>query len=169
MNYCGLEKCDTLNGSGFHVSIWVSGCNHTPKCPYCQNRNAWDFNYGKEFTQETIEEIVTAMDKPYINALSIIGGEPMDNLGDGSMFKLLETIKEKFHNDKKIWCWTGRIFDELATDNEKKFLSYIDVLIDGEYDYTKKNLNRAWANSTNQRVIDVKKTLEKGEVVLWDI
>lgn len=166
MNYCGLDTCDVLNGIGFRVSLFCSGCRKIPKCEFCQNRNAWNFHYGQPFTSKTKRIILDALSKPYISGLSLLGGEVTDNLSDGIIFDLLETIKKKYPQ-KTIWAWTGYRIEDLASDIHKKFLSYLDVLIDGEYDYKRKNLNKAWANSENQRVIDVPKTLSTGKVVLY--
>lgn len=151
MNYCGLDTCDVLNGNGFRVSLFCSGCGKVPKCKYCQNSKAWDFNYGQPFTEETKNTILNALSNDYISGLSLLGGEVTDNLDDGVIFDLLETVKNKYP-EKNIWAWTGYKIEELTSDNHKKFLTYLDVLIDGEFDYTKKNLNRAWANSENQRI-----------------
>ena len=167
MNYCGLDTCDVLNGIGFRVSLFCSGCNKIPKCMYCQNSKAWDFNYGKPFTDETKNIILNALSKPYISGLSLLGGEVTDNLSDGIIFDLLDNVKSLYPN-KTIWSWTGYNIENLTSNLHKKFLSYIDVLIDGEFRYDEKNLNRAWANSNNQRIIDVKKTLAENKVVLWE-
>lgn len=151
MNYCGLDTCDVLNGVGFRVSLFCSGCAKIPKCKYCQNSKAWDFNYGQPFTKETKNIILEALSKPYISGLSLLGGEVTDNLDDGVIFDLLESAREQ-SPQKTIWAWTGYQIENLTSENHHKFLSYLDVLIDGEYDYKQKNLNRAWANSENQRI-----------------
>jgi anaerobic ribonucleoside-triphosphate reductase activating protein len=153
--YSGLDLCDTLNGEGFRVSLFCSGCNKNPKCKYCQNCSAWDFKHGTEFTKETKDLIIGALSKPYISGLSLLGGEVTDNLEDGTIFDLLDTIKGRFP-EKTIWAWTGYIMEELTTENHLKFFKYLDVLIDGEFDYTKKNLNNPWRNSENQRLIKFK-------------
>lgn len=167
MNYCGLDTCDVLNGPGFRVSLFCSGCAKDPKCTYCQNSKAWDFSYGQKFTEETEQQILDALSKDYITGFSILGGEPTDNLSDGTLFHLLDKITILFPN-KTIWAWTGYNLEDLKSPEKMRFLTYIDFLVDGEYMYTMKNLNRAWANSTNQRIIDMKATLEKGELVLWE-
>lgn len=166
MHYADIKHCDVLNGEGFRTSLFVSGCAKNPKCKYCQNSIAWDFNFGKEFTEKEKNEIFEEQKKPYVEGISLLGGEPTDNLEDGVLLDFLKEYKEKFPY-KTIWCWTGYKIEELTSYNHKKLLSYLDVLIDGEYDYTKKNLNRAWANSENQRIINVQETLKRGEVVLW--
>lgn len=151
MNYCGLDTCDVLNGIGFRITLFCSGCAKTPKCEFCQNRKAWNFNYGQPFTSKTKKIILDALSKPYISGLSLLGGEVTDNLEDGVMFDLLDSVKKQYP-EKTIWAWTGYKIEDLTSDIHKKFLSYLDVLIDGEYDYRQKNLNRAWANSENQRI-----------------
>ena len=151
--------CDTLNGVGFRTSLFVSGCGKEPKCKYCQNKKAWDFNYGNKFTEKEKNMIFKEQEKPWMKGISLLGGEVTDNLDDGVLLDFLKEYKEKFPT-KDIWCWTGYKLEDLTSDNHKKLLSYVDVLIDGEYDYTKKNLNRAWANSENQRIF---RKNERGE------
>lgn len=151
LNYCGLDNCDVLNGEGFRVSLFVSGCNKNPKCKYCQNSLAWDFNYGKPFTEETKNKILEYLSKDYIDGISLLGGEITDNLDDGTLFDLLYNIKKKYPN-KTIWGWTGYNIEDLTKPNHIKLLSYIDVLIDGEFRIEEKNLNNAWRNSENQRL-----------------
>lgn len=160
MNYSGISECDILNGIGFRVSLFVSGCNKTPKCKYCQNSEAWDFNYGNKFTYKTKQYILNLMSKDYISGLSLLGGEVTDNLDDGVIFDLLDDIKKQYPN-KTIWAWTGYKIEDLTKETHLKFLSYLDILVDGEYDYQQKDLNRAWANSRNQRIIKVKEYLKE--------
>ena len=159
MNYASIMLCDTLNGVGFRTSLFVSGCGKEPKCKYCQNKKAWDFNYGNKFTEKEKNMIFKEQEKPWMKGISLLGGEVTDNLDDGVLLEFLKEYKEKFPT-KDIWCWTGYKLEDLTSDNHKKLLSYVDVLIDGEYDYTKKNLNRAWANSVNQRIV---RKNERGE------
>ena len=159
MNYAAIMLCDTLNGVGFRTSLFVSGCGKKPKCKYCQNKEEWDFNYGNKFTEKEKNMIFKEQEKPWMKGISLLGGEVTDNLDDGVLLEFLKEYKEKFPT-KDIWCWTGYKLEDLTSDNHKKLLSYVDVLIDGEYDYTKKNLNRAWANSENQRIF---RKNERGE------
>ena len=137
--------------------IFVVDFNTTHK--YCQNKKAWDFNYGNKFTEKEKNMIFKEQEKPWMKGISLLGGEVTDNLDDGVLLEFLKEYKEKFPT-KDIWCWTGYKLEDLTSDNHKKLLSYVDVLIDGEYDYTKKNLNRAWANSENQRIF---RKNERGE------
>lgn len=166
MNYSGIDFCDTLNGVGFRVSLFCSGCGKIPKCEFCQNSKAWDFNYGKLFTEETKIEIINALSLSYISGLSLLGGEVTDNLEDGTIFDLLDLIK-KIYPKKTIWAWTGYKYEDLNSPLHKKFISYLDILIDGEFIYNKKNLKRPWANSENQRIIDIKKTLRENKIILY--
>ena len=138
-----------------------------PKCEFCQNSKAWDFNYGQPFTEKTKYEVMEALSKPYILGLSLLGGEVTDNLKDGIIFDLLGSVKKVYPN-KTIWAWTGYRFEDLTNELHRNFLKYLDVLIDGEFVYKQKNLNRAWANSDNQRIIDVQKTLKEKKICLWD-
>ena len=163
MNYCGIDTCDVLNGIGFRVSLFCSGCGKIPKCKYCQNSAAWDFNYGEKYTEETEQMILEALSKDYISGLSLLGGEVTDNLADGDIFKLLKKVKELYPN-KTIWAWSGYKIEEFNDSLRKEFLTYLDVLVDGEYDYTQKNLNRPWGNSQNQRIIDVPHYLSTMEI-----
>lgn len=165
MNYSGIEECDVLDGEGFRVSLFVSGCGKIPKCKYCQNEKAWNFNYGHKFTKDTKDYILNCMSKDYIDGISLLGGEITDNLEDGIIFDLLDSIKILYPT-KSIWAWTGYKYENLTSDNHKKFLSYLDILVDGEYDYTRKDLNRAWGNSSNQRIIDVQQSLKQNKIIL---
>jgi len=167
MNYCGLELCDVLNGEGFRVSLFSSGCRMIPKCKYCQNKKAWSFDYGKPFTDETKELILSELGKPYISGLSLLGGEVTDNLEDGQIIDLCRTVKQMYPQ-KTIWCWSGYLWEGLIRKPLcRKLFMYVDVLIDGRYEYRQRNLNRAWANSENQRVINVQESIKQDTVILY--
>jgi len=165
--YSEVYECDTLNGIGFRVSIFCSGCGKENKCKYCQNSKAWNFDYGKLYTSDTEKQILNALSKPYIDGISLLGGEITDNLEDGHIFDLLDIVKEKYPN-KTIWCWTGYIYEDIINVPLKlKLLGYVDVLIDGEFIYEKKDLNVAWANSSNQRIINVPQSLQQNTIILY--
>lgn len=167
MHYSRINNFDVLNGEGFRVTLFVSGCNKKPKCRNCQNPQAWCFKHGFEFTNKTKETILKALDNKAINGLSLSGGEITDNLEDGTIFNLLDEVKILYPN-KTIWAWSGYTYEEIIKDPLKaKLMRYINVLIDGEFIPELKDLNRPWGNSSNQRVIDVNKSLETGEVVLY--
>lgn len=169
MNYEKIINADTLNGKGFRVSLFVSGCGKIPKCKFCHNQIAWDFKSGFLFTEEEEEAIIRLCSQAYIDGLSLLGGEPTDNLEDGTLFRLLDRFKREVPN-KTVWLWSGYTFEEIIKNPiKKKFLHYIDVLVDGEYDYTKKNLNNAFRNSENQRMIDVQASLKEDKVILYNL
>lgn len=172
MNYGEIKKCDIANGEGVRVSLFVSGCTH--HCPGCFNEDTWDFNYGKEFTQETEEEILEALSLDYINGLSLLGGEPFEPQNQEVLVKLLRKVKEQYPA-KDIWCYSGYLFDkELLGESRARcgctdeMLSMLDVLVDGRFVEALKDITLVFRGSSNQRVIDVKQSLECGEVVLWE-
>ena len=172
MNYGEIKKCDIANGEGVRVSLFVSGCTH--HCPGCFNEDTWDFNYGKEFTQETEEEILEALSLDYINGLSLLGGEPFEPQNQEVLVKLLRKVKEQYPA-KDIWCYSGYLFDkELVGESRARcgctdeMLSMLDVLVDGRFVEALKDITLVFRGSSNQRVIDVKQSLERGEVVLWE-
>ena len=172
MNYGEIKKCDIANGEGVRVSLFVSGCTH--HCPGCFNEDTWDFNYGKEFTQETEEEILEALSLDYINGLSLLGGEPFEPQNQEVLVKLLRKVKEQYPA-KDIWCYSGYLFDkELLGESRARcgctdeMLSMLDVLVDGRFVEALKDITLVFRGSSNQRVIDVKQSLERGEVGLWE-
>lgn len=172
MNYATIKTNDVANGEGVRVSLFVSGCTH--RCEGCFNREAWDFNYGQRFGDEQIDFILNALDKPHIRGLSLLGGEPFEPQNQPELLKLLRCFRQRFP-EKDVWCYSGYDFeDDILTlklgdpDITKEMLSYIDILVDGRFIKELKNLNLRFKGSSNQRIIDVKKSLEKGEVVLWN-
>lgn len=164
MHYSDIETCDIANGPGVRLSIWVSGCGF--HCPGCFNKEAWDPNHGKPFTEETIEYILYHLKPKEISGLSILGGEPLyfTNIRDVSL--LCKRVKEEYGDKKSIWLWTGNVWENLTGLNSQyHFLENIDVIIDGLYDKSKRNLSLKYSGSENQRVIDVKKTLKENHIV----
>lgn len=168
MKYATIKKYDVANGPGVRVSIFVSGCNH--HCKGCFNEEAWDFNYGTEFTDETISTIIDAMKPDYISGLSILGGEPFEHVNQVGLLKLVKRVKEVYPY-KDIWAYSGFLFDRDIVGKQSKIfpetselLKYIDVLVDGKFVEDKKNPNLYFRGSSNQRIIDVKESLEFGEV-----
>jgi anaerobic ribonucleoside-triphosphate reductase activating protein len=171
MNYAQIKNNDIANGPGIRVSLFVSGCTH--RCPGCFNEEAWDFNYGKPFTQETVDEILAMLSPDRIRGLTLLGGEPFEPQNQGPIVELLRQIKSRYPN-KSIWAFSGYLFDRdiLAGrlgDREitMEYLSYLDVLVDGPFVMAKKDLNLRFRGSSNQRLIDVPASLESGTVVLW--
>ncbi|SEQ09405.1 anaerobic ribonucleoside-triphosphate reductase activating protein [Lachnospiraceae bacterium RM5] len=172
MNYADIKKYDVANGPGVRISLFVSGCSHF--CKGCFNEIAWDYNYGKEFTDDTINEIVEFLDNPHIAGLTILGGEPMDPKNQDALVPLVKKVKE-LYPDKTIWCFTGYLFDKDLLENmykenpsTRELLSRFDVMVDGEFVEDLKNLNLKFKGSSNQRTIDVQASLKEGKVVLID-
>ena len=162
MRYNKIRKMDISNGPGVRVSIFMQGCVFN--CKNCFNPDTHDFNGGKEFTDETIDRILELCDQEYIAGLSILGGEPMHPKNIEGTTKLAKAFKEKFPN-KTIWSWSGFLFDRDLKD--KEVMKYIDVLVDGQYKDELHDFRLEWRGSSNQRVIDVQKSLKKNEVVLY--
>ncbi len=162
MNYAALKKFDIANGPGVRVSLFVSGCRH--HCKNCFNREAWDFDFGKPFTKEIGEEILAELGKDYIKGLSLLGGEPFEPENRAALTELLKRVKEKFPQ-KPVWCYTGFEFEILTDQTAREMLSLIDVLVDGKFVEELKSPDLIFRGSSNQRIIDVKKSLEAGEVI----
>ena len=162
MRYNKIRKMDISNGPGVRVSIFMQGCVFN--CKNCFNPETHDFNGGKEFTGETIDRILELCDQEYIAGLSILGGEPMHPKNIEGTTKLAKAFKEKFPN-KTIWSWSGFLFD--CDLKDKEVMKYIDVLVDGQYKDELHDFRLEWRGSSNQRVIDVQKSLKKNEVVLY--
>lgn len=164
MKYAKIRKMDISNGEGVRVSLFVQGCSF--HCKNCFNPETWDFNGGKEFTTAEIQKIIELADKDYIAGLSILGGEPLHNNNVDEVFHIVATFKEKFPN-KDIWLWTGFKFEDAIKDSKRKsILCNIDVLIDGQFEEDKKDLTLKWRGSSNQRVIDCKKSLAENKIIL---
>ncbi len=174
MNYGEIKKFDIANGPGVRVSLFVSGCRH--HCKNCFNEATWDFSFGKPFTQDTVQEILKALSPDYIAGFSLLGGEPFEPENQPEIIKLLSEIRRRFPN-KDIWCYTGFLFDKelmdgnsrAKTENTQKMLENIDVLVDGRFIEEQKNISLKFRGSENQRIIDVKKSLETGAVRIYDI
>ncbi len=172
MYYGEIKKCDIANGEGVRVSLFVSGCTH--HCPGCFNEATWDFHYGKEFTEETEKELLDALEPSYINGLSLLGGEPFEPENQKALVPFLRKVKERYPG-KNIWCYSGYLYDsQLLSESRARceytdeMLSMIDVLVDGRFVESLKDITLVFRGSSNQRIIDVKKSLESGDVVLWE-
>ena len=172
MNYAGIKYCDVANGEGVRVSLFVSGCTH--HCKECFNKEAWDFHYGNPFTQKEIDRILEYLKPNYIAGLSLLGGEPMEPVNQEGILPLLRVVKQTYP-EKNIWCYTGYLFDKDVLDKmckesevTKEIVSYLDIVVDGEFMIDRKNLKINFRGSDNQRIIDVKKTLDAGEIVHWE-
>lgn len=164
MNYIDIKKNDIANGEGIRVSLFVSGCTH--KCKGCFNTKAWDFNSGETFTNETLNEIIEALKPNYIKGLSLLGGEPFEIENVNPLIEIVKKIKKEYPK-KDIWAYSGYTYEELIKNNEKKeLINLIDVLVDGKFILELKNPSLAFRGSSNQRIIDIKKTIKKGCIVL---
>lgn len=154
-----------VDGEGVRCSLYVSGCLFA--CKGCYNRVAQNFNYGQEYTEELQERILDDLAAPYCQGLTLLGGEPF--LNTQILIPLCQAVRERFGDSKDIWSWTGYYWDEMMQESDDKLelLNLIDVLVDGRFDITKKDLTLQFRGSSNQRIIDVKKSLESGEVVIW--
>ncbi len=172
MYYGEIKKCDIANGEGVRVSLFVSGCTH--HCPGCFNEATWDFHYGKEFTEETEKELLDALEPSYINGLSLLGGEPFEPENQKALVPFLRKVKERYPG-KNIWCYSGYLYDsQLLSESRARceytdeMLSMIDVLVDGRFVESLKDITLVFRGSSNQRIIDVKRSLADGGVVLWE-
>ena len=161
MGYNKIRKMDISDGPGVRVSIFMQGCAFN--CKNCFNPETHDFKGGKEFTDETINRILELSDNDNIEGLSILGGEPMHPRNIENTTKLAKAFKEKYPN-KNVWAWSGFKFDKDLKD--KEVTKYLDVLVDGPFQQENRNLSLTMRGSSNQRVIDVKKSLAEEKIVL---
>lgn len=179
MNYSQIRSMDISNGEGVGIALFVQGCNF--HCASCFNQDTWDFNGGKEWTEKTKETFLKLADKPYIKRVSFLGGECLANENLEGIYDLIKDVKELFP-DKKIWMYTGytweSIFNPIVTDNldlkrdrfielRKMIVKMTDILIDGRYIHTQRDMNLKFRGSKNQRVIDVKESLKQDKIVLY--
>ena len=173
MYYGNLKKCDIANGIGVRVTLFVSGC--TNHCPDCFQPQTWDFHFGRPFTADTEREIFAELDKPYVNGLTVLGGEPFEPENQRDLLPLLQEVRRRYP-DKSIWCFTGfQLEDELLRDGSHprcqvtdRLLSCIDVLVDGRFVAAEKDISLQFRGSRNQRVLDLPKTLAAGQPVIWE-
>ncbi len=169
MNYATIKNCDIANGPGIRVSLFVSGCTH--RCPGCFNEVAWDFAYGKPFTEETAEQILDMLRPSYIRGLTLLGGEPFEPQNQSAVVELLRRIRQELP-EKSIWAFSGYLFEKDMLSGRigdvSEYLSYLDVLVDGPFVQEKKNLSLRFRGSENQRIIDMKASLAAGQTILWD-
>ena len=179
MRYASIRSMDISNGAGLGIALFVQGCHF--HCINCFNQETWDFNGGKEWTQEIEDEFINLISSnPYIDRVSILGGEPLCNENVITIFNLIKTIKLNFPK-KKIWCYTGYTWEQIFNDIQLDDFNYtlynafrqdavkmIDVLVDGQYMDELRDLTLSFRGSSNQRVIDVQKSIESNSIVLWE-
>lgn len=161
MNYGTIKNCDIANGPGVRVSLFVSGCRH--HCKGCFNPETWDFSYGRPFTEETADEIISLLKPAYIQGFSLLGGEPFEPENQPELAKFLRRIRETYP-EKDIWCYTGYLYDvdlaeggKVYTEVTDEMLGCIDVLVDGEFIEAEKDLTLVFRGSRNQRILELKK------------
>lgn len=170
MYYSTIKDCDIANGIGVRITLFVSGC--TNHCKNCFQPQTWNFDFGEPFTEETEEKLLEMLKPDYINGLTLLGGEPMEPQNQRALVPFLKRVREAYPN-KNIWCFTGFTYEVLKTDGSHprcevtdEMLSLIDVLVDGRYVDELKDLTLQFRGSSNQRLIDMVKTRENGEVTL---
>ena len=172
MNYCNIKKFDIANGEGVRTTLFVSGC--TNRCEHCFQPETWDFNYGNEFTEEVADEVIRSLEPYYVNGLTLLGGEPFEPKNQPTLTAFLKRVRKEMPN-KNIWCFTGFTLDgELTKDGAyprteytDEMLSLIDVLVDGRFVNSLKNISLRFRGSENQRVIDLNETRRTGKIVLY--
>ncbi len=172
MNYCNIKYCDIANGEGVRTTLFVSGC--TNHCAECFQPETWDFHYGEPFTKEQEDAIIKSLEPYYINGLTLLGGEPMEPSNQRALVPFLRRVREACPN-KSIWCFTGFTLEELFREGSHprcevtdEMLSMIDVLVDGRFVRELKDISLRFRGSSNQRIIDLPKTLQTGEITPWD-
>ncbi|MBU5361578.1 anaerobic ribonucleoside-triphosphate reductase activating protein [Enterococcus raffinosus] len=155
-----------VDGEGVRNSLYVSGCPFA--CEGCFNAASQNFRYGKPFTQELEDQLIADTAHDYVQGVTFLGGEPF--LNTQVCLKVINRLRAEFGDTKDIWSWSGYTFEELLLDSDDKLemLSKIDILVDGRFELSKKNLMLQFRGSSNQRIIDVKKSLAQGEVVIWE-
>ena len=159
MNYSGIIKDDIANGSGIRTSLFVSGCRNN--CPGCFNKKEQDFDYGEPFTDEVMEDIISSVDNPYHSGISILGGDPMEPENAKALLPFVYKFRAKFGNSKSIWLFTGYTYEflNLQTNDERKSLLFlVDILVDGLFIESQKDLTLKFKGSKNQRIIDIRET-----------
>ena len=160
MNYHNITKDDMLNGDGLRVVLWVAGCNH--QCEECQNPITWDITGGLLFDEAAEQELFEALDKSYISGITFSGGDPLHPFNRCEVFRLMKKVKDLYPT-KTIWVYSGFLWEDFSKFEEMK---YVDVFVDGRFIKTLKDDKLQWVGSSNQRIIDVQKTLASGQVVL---
>ena len=171
MNYGNIKEFDIANGEGVRISLFVSGCTH--HCKGCFQPQTWDFNYGEPFTEETENHIIQLLAQSYIDGLSLLGGEPFEKVNQRALLPFLRRVQQLYPK-KTIWCYSGYTFDtdlkiggSAYCECTDEMLSLIDILVDGEFIEEQKDISLDFRGSSNQRIIDVHKSLAGNETVIW--
>ncbi|MCD8019543.1 MAG: anaerobic ribonucleoside-triphosphate reductase activating protein [Clostridiales bacterium] len=172
MYYGNIKKSDIANGIGVRVSLFVSGCTH--HCKGCFNEETWDFEYGELFTKKTQEQIFKWLEPSYVSGLTVLGGEPFEYVNQQALLPFLQEVKKRYP-EKTIWCYTGYLYEKDVLDVmipqwkiTESLLRCIDVLVDGPFIEAKKDITLLFRGSSNQRLINVPKSLAAGQTILWE-
>lgn len=173
MNYCAIKRSDVANGPGMRVTLFVSGC--TNRCPGCFQPETWDFDYGEPFTKEVEDRIIQLLSPGYISGLTLLGGDPFEPANQRALLPFLKRVRRELPK-KNIWAFTGFVLDkELWKDGSyprcevtDDMLELIDVLVDGRFVESLKNVTLKFRGSSNQRLIDMNKTRTYGDIVPWE-
>lgn len=165
MNYEKIDKCSVSNGSGVRAVLWISGCGI--HCRNCHNPQTWDFDSGIPFTDDTMQEILYDLSKPYIKGCTLSGGHPLDPLNAPEVLKIVKRVKMVFPN-KNIWIYSGYEWENIIKDETlREIMKYTDVLVDGPYIDELRDVSLAFRGSSNQRIICAKQSLEQNKLILW--
>ena len=171
MYYGNIKNYDIADGEGVRVTLFCSGC--TNRCEGCFQPETWDFCYGKEYTKETEDQLIQMLTNPNIQGLTLLGGDPFEPSNQRTLITLLRRVKQKLPT-KDVWAYTGFVYEQDLLEGQRKhtevtdeMLSYIDVLVDGPFVIDEKDISLYFRGSTNQRVIDMPKTLKSGNVVIY--
>ncbi len=165
MNYEKIDKCSVSNGSGVRAVLWISGCGI--HCRNCHNQQTWDFDSGIPFTEETMQELLYDLSKPYIKGCTLSGGHPLDPHNASEVLKIVKRVKMVFPN-KDIWIYSGYEWENIIKDETlREIMKYTDILVDGPYIDDLRDISLPFRGSSNQRIIDVQKSLVSNQIVLW--
>ncbi|HFL3158148.1 TPA: anaerobic ribonucleoside-triphosphate reductase activating protein [Clostridioides difficile] len=165
MKYAEIRKFDVSNAPGVRTTLFVSGCTHN--CKGCFNKDLQDFNYGNIWSNKVEDEILSYIKNDNIVGLNILGGEPLQQTKDDDLINFLKRVKNE--TNKNIWLWSGYLFEEIIEDVlRREFLDYVDILVDGKFNISKRNISLKYRGSSNQRVIDVQKSLKENQIILYE-
>ena len=174
MYYGTVKKFDVANGEGIRTTLFVSGC--TNRCKNCFQPETWAFDYGRPFTDEVAEDVLSTFEIPSVRGLTVLGGEPMEPSNQRALLPFLKEFKKRYPT-KTLWLFTGNLYEELTgalgehpkcLDVTSELLSLVDILVDGRFEEENKRLGLRFRGSSNQRIIDMNKTRASGEIVIWD-
>ena len=174
MHYASIKKHDIANGEGIRTTLFVSGCRN--RCKGCFQPETWAFDYGEPFTDEVAEELYEAISSPIVKGLTLLGGEPMEPENQRALLPFLRELKKRYPT-KTVWLYTGNLYEEITgalgahpkhLEITAELLSYVDILVDGRFIEERHRLGLRFRGSDNQRIIDLCKTRESGQIVIWD-